>query len=44
MDGTFVNKPNVQLIYDAIARIVGEKYGVKITATVTPKQKKEESL
>ncbi len=43
MEGTFVNKPNVQLIYDTIARIVGEKYGVKITMTAIPKKTEEET-
>lgn len=39
MEGTFVNRPNVQLIYDTLARILGEQYGAKVTVTVRPKTK-----
>lgn len=41
MDGTFENELNVQLVYDTLARILGEQYGVKITATVRPMEADE---
>lgn len=37
MEGTFVNRPNIPLMYEALARILGEQYGAKITVTVRPK-------
>lgn len=41
MEGVFVNQPNVQLIYETMARILGEQYGVNITVTVRPKPQEE---
>lgn len=41
MDGTFENELNVQLVYDTLARILGEQYGAKITATVRPMEADE---
>lgn len=38
MDGIFVNKPNPQLIYDTLARILGRQYNAEITVTVRPKK------
>lgn len=43
MEGVFVNQPNVQLIYETMARITGRKYGAQITVTVRPKVQKERS-
>lgn len=42
MEGTFVNRPNIPLMYEALARILGEKYGVKMTVTVRPKNPAQE--
>lgn len=41
MEGTFVGHLNAQRLYETIARIMGERYGVKITVTVRPKVQKE---
>lgn len=37
MEGTFVNQPNIQLVYETAARILGERYGAQITVTARPK-------
>lgn len=37
-DGVFLNHLNVELFYQTLARIIGEKEGVKITVTVRPKE------
>lgn len=41
MEGVFVNQPNIQLVYETMARILGERYGVQITVTVRPKLQEE---
>lgn len=42
-DSTFEGKLNVNLFYQTLARIIGEKEGVKLTVTVTPRKPKEEA-
>lgn len=44
MDGMFVNQPNPQLIYDTLARILGQQYDAAITVTVHPKGKEAKGV
>jgi len=37
-NGTFEGTLNVELFYQTLARIIGEKEGVKLTVTVRPKE------
>lgn len=38
LQGVFVNQPNIQILYETLARVIGEQYGCEITVKVTPKE------
>lgn len=40
--GTVENRVNVDLVFQTLARLLGEQYGCKITVTVRPKEERNE--